>query len=400
MARVNHRCPECGAEVPLAGVATATSDIKCPECGAWFAPPPRYSETEGGVYSSDEGHSNAGLWIGLAIGGGFLLLMAVCGGIGGILWMVGAQRQQRQAVMQAPAFGKSATVVTPLFANPTEFPAQTEDYAEARKKFKTNLVIPGPAPQTAQQMQLPPDVTQIEYVSGDLRLSAWVTSDPGAGPEKKPAVLFLHNGFAFGMDDWQMIQPFREAGYVVMIPMLRGENWQPGNYSLFYDEVNDVLAAADALAKLPYVDGKRLYLAGHSNGGTLTLLTAMTTSRFRAAASFSGSPDQTNWNVVRSNMPSYGGEQMAQLPFDEDNRKEFEMRSPLAFPESFKCPVRLYFGSQEPYFKATNQKLAELAKKKKRDVEAIEVPGDHLSSVDPAMRQGIEFFKKQEPRTK
>src|SRR5262249_31632135 len=144
-------------------------------------------------------------------------------------------------------------------------------------------------------------------------------------------------------------------------------------------------------------------LAGHSNGGTLTLLTAMTTNRFRAAASFSGSPDQVNWNVVKSNMFNYAGDQQAPIPFDEDNRKEFEMRSPLAFPGSFKCPVRLYFGNHEAYFKAVNEKLAELAKKKKLDVEAIEVPGDHITSVTfdaPAIRQCIEFFKKHEADTK
>jgi len=56
--------------------------------------------------------------------------------------------------------------------------------------------------------------------------------------------------------------------------------------------------------------------------------------------------------------------------------------------------VRLYFGDQEPYFKATNQKLAEVAKRKKLDVEAVEVPGDQLKAVFNAMPQCIEFFKK------
>ena len=123
------------------------------------------------------------------------------------------------------------------------------------------------------------------------------------------------------------------------------------------------------------------------------MLVAMTSPRFLAAASFSGSPDQVNWNVVRSNMGGYAGN-LDGVPFDGQNQKEFHMRSPLAFAESFKCPVRLYFGDQEAYFKATNQKLAEVAKKKKLDVEAVEVPGDQLRAVFNAMPQCVEFFRK------
>jgi dienelactone hydrolase len=352
------------------------------------------------MYSSDEGHSKASLWIGLAIGGSFLVLLAVCGGVGALLYFF-SSRVARQQEMQARVAFQAQGFAQNLFAPPTEFPPQTEDYAEARKKFKTKLLLGGPAPQFPQPIQAPPDVTEIEYPSGELTLKAWVSNDPDPGKGKKPAVLFLHNGFAFGLDDWQMAQPFRDAGYVVMIPMLRGENGLPGTFSLFCDEVEDVLAAANALEKLSYVDSKRLYLAGHSNGGTLTLLTALTSSRFRAAASFSGSPDQTNWNVVRSNLGGFAGDQNAPIPFDEQDQKEFQMRSALAYPESFKCPVRLYFGSQEAYFKATNQKLAELAKKKKLDVEAVEIPGNHTTAVGPAMERCIQFFEKnKEPRAK
>ena len=39
-----------------------------------------------------------------------------------------------------------------------------------------------------------------------------------------------------------------------------------------------------------FEDAKRLFLAGHSVGGTLTLLTALASNRFRAAASFDGFP--------------------------------------------------------------------------------------------------------------
>ena len=409
-----HRCPNCGAVVPESAGADPEGDIQCPECRVWIAAPsssPRNRWGDEGVRSSGEGRSNAALWIGLAVGGGILLLLIVLGGIGGFVWFLGRTQQARRAEVQAqmqagnfpggpnPFQARAAFPPAPQIVPPTEFPPQTEDYAEARKKFKTKLEVPMAAPQQTLPMNLPPEAEELVFQSGDLRLKAWVSRDPADGKGKKPAVLYLHDGFSFGNDDWDQSKPFRDAGFVVLMPILRGENDQEGNFSLFYDEVDDVLAAADALEKLPYIDGKRMYLAGHSQGGTLTLLTALTTPRFRAAASFSGSPDQSNWSAVRSNMNGFVTIN-ADVPYDAENEKESCMRSPLAFAESFKCPVRIYFGDQEAYFKACSEKLAEKAKKKKLDVEAVEVPGPHFDAstktgaVTNAIQQCIDFFKK------
>ncbi len=64
---------------------------------------------------------------------------------------------------------------------------------------------------------------------------------------------------------------------------------------MFYDEVDDVVSAATYLGNQAYVDAGQLFVAGHSTGGTLTMLTAMTYFHFRAAASFSGSPDAVGY---------------------------------------------------------------------------------------------------------
>src|SRR5207302_486149 len=98
------------------------------------------------------------------------------------------------------------------------------------------------------------------YRSGDLRLKAWTNRPPAKVRGKLPAVLYLHGGGAFDEDDWTQARPFRDAGFIVLAPMLRGENGLPGEFTMFYDEVDDVLAAADYVAKLPYVDPARVYL--------------------------------------------------------------------------------------------------------------------------------------------
>ena len=76
---------------------------------------------------------------------------------------------------------------------------------------------------------------------------------------------------------------FRQAGIMMMFPSLRGGNENSGPKEGFLGEVDDILAAADFLAKQEYVDPQRIYLGGHSTGGTLVLLTADCTDRFVCA---------------------------------------------------------------------------------------------------------------------
>jgi dipeptidyl aminopeptidase/acylaminoacyl peptidase len=266
---------------------------------------------------------------------------------------------------------------------PTSFPEPTEDYADARKSFSTTLLRQQAAPQPWQPEFPPPGVREISYQSGALNLKAWVDEVPQGAPPR-PAVLFLHGGFAFDSSDWAQCQPFRSAGFITMTPILRGENGLPGSYSMFYDEVDDVLAAAEVLARTPGVDANRLFVAGHSVGGTLAMLAAMTSRRFKAAASFSGSPDQVAW--------SRGQDEL--VPFDTTNKREYAMRSPLAYYKSFKCPVRLYYGAEEILFEFGTKKLAEKATAAGLNVQAVEVPGDHMTMIGPAMQQAEEFFRQ------
>src|SRR5437899_6936294 len=247
---------------------------------------------------------------------------------------------------------------------------QSEDYATARSHFQTRLLRHGPAPQPWTPSPTPKGAVQVLY-STSPPLKGWISATVANLGQKKPAVLFLHGGFAADSSDWEMAEPYRAAGYVVMMPLLRGENGQPGDYTMFYDEVNDVIAAADYLAGQPNVDPGHLYLAGHSVGGTLVQLAAMTSDRFRAAASFSGSPDQVTWTKGQRQL----------VPFDPNDTLEFRMRSAIAYATSFKCPVRMYFGSQERFFGPLSKQTAALAQTKHLDVQAVSVPGDHFRAV-------------------
>ena len=164
---------------------------------------------------------------------------------------------------------------------------------------------------------------------------------------------------------------------------------------MFYDEVDDVLAAAEFLRRQSSVDPTRVYVAGHSAGGTLALLTALTSRRFRAAAAFDGSPDQQllfNGSAQRPWVPK-------EVVFDRMDLRELQVRSPLAYAQSFKCPTRIYYSTEASYlFQHPSIRTAEVARERGLNVEAIKIDGTHFSHVPVAIKQSIEFFRKMETK--
>jgi dienelactone hydrolase len=270
-------------------------------------------------------------------------------------------------------------------------PVQKSDYATERKRFKTRLIRYGPSPQSPEETDSadapPPGVTQIFFNSGNLTLKAWINKPNEKNNKKHPAIIFLHGGLAFGKGDWDMAKPFRDSGFVVITPILRGENGQKGIFTFLYDEINDAIATAACARRQRYIDRNRIYLAGHSDGGTLALLTAMSCGYFKKAASLSALPDQVSCYAF--------GIDPKLIPFDTTDRREFQMRSPMEYARSFKCSARLYYGTKEPGFlSSSNQQTAAIAKNSGLDVKAFAVEGGHMSAVEREMNLSIIFFNQ------
>ncbi|GAB5495010.1 MAG: hypothetical protein Phyf2KO_00900 [Phycisphaerales bacterium] len=119
----------------------------------------------------------------------------------------------------------------------------------------------------------------------------------------------------------------------MLVPTVRGTADNPGKQEAFLGEVSDVLAAAEYLRSLQYVDPDRIILAGHSTGGTLALLVAESTDQFCAVVSFGP--------VAR--VTDYGGQTW---PFDSSDPEEVRLRSPLYFMESIVTPTLIVEGER------------------------------------------------------
>jgi dipeptidyl aminopeptidase/acylaminoacyl peptidase len=316
-----------------------------------------------------------------------LLLPRAAGAAEALQKAITAPETPAKATTAPEAPPKAAAVSSPKAASPIEAdPIQLSgDYARERRKFRTHLLNKGPAPDKYEPLVAPSDADQIFYRSGyggELELVAWVSRYERT-EKKKPAVLFLHGGNAIGQGHWTLMKAYVDAGYVVMIPSMRGENGQKGNFSGFYDEVDDVLAASDRLRHLPGVDPHRMFLAGHSVGGTLAMLTAMSTKRFRAVAPMSGNPDAF---AFFSRYPQ-------DIRFDDKNPREFQMRSPVCYAHSFKCPMRVTHGVEEIHFVTRLALLSKRAVAGGVKMEVATVPGGHTTALPAEIEQSVQFFK-------
>jgi dipeptidyl aminopeptidase/acylaminoacyl peptidase len=211
--------------------------------------------------------------------------------------------------------------------------------AEARNGFQTKLLRRESAKEPVSQP--PPKVFRtVRYDAPAGQLAAYLSPDPKDG-KKHPAIIWITGGdcntigdvwSAAPADNDQTAAAFRQAGIVMLFPSLRGGNENPGVKEGFLGEVDDVLAAADFLAKQRFVDPGRIYLGGHSTGGTLVLLVAECSDRFRAVFSF-GPVDE---------VAGYGPEY---LPFDRSNPRELELRSPGRWLASIRSPTFVFEGT-------------------------------------------------------
>ncbi len=226
--------------------------------------------------------------------------------------------------------------------NRSSIPPQTEyaNLLDARRDMSTKLVryetadYPVPAPPTG--------MFNVEHYSSPAgQLAAYVSPSPGDG-QKHPAMIWIFGGFSNSISEtaWEPVTPdndqsaraFREAGIIMMHPSLRGGNTNPGHIEGFYGEVDDALAAAEYLAAKDYVDPQRIYLGGHSTGGTLVMLVAAASDRFRAVFALGPVDD----------VSGYGGDV---LPFNTWDKQELALRSPIGWLHAMNGPVFVFEGS-------------------------------------------------------
>ncbi|MFM9865736.1 MAG: alpha/beta hydrolase family protein [Micropepsaceae bacterium] len=227
-------------------------------------------------------------------------------------------------------------LITALLATMTT--AHAASLADARRGHDAGVTGRSES-DDAPQTPPPNTFNLVRYPAPPGELAAYLTPPPKS-TAKHPAIVWITGGDSAAIGDmWSEHEPkndqtasaFRKAGIVLMAISLRGGNDNPGEREGLYGEVDDVKAAATYLARQPYVDPARIYLGGHSTGGTLTLLTMAATTQFRAAFAFGpmATPSRTY---------------MAALGVQVASQEDLDRRAPIRFLSEIKAPTFIIEG--------------------------------------------------------
>ena len=248
---------------------------------------------------------------------------------------------------------------------------------EARQGFQTNIVKPGDDFGPPDQPPADAPFELIKYTSPVGELAAYLTKDPQDG-QKHPAIVWITGGDNNSIGDvWspgsrdndQTAAAFRKAGIVMMFPSQRGGNDNPGQREGFYGEADDILAATDHLATLPYVDPDQIYLGGHSTGGTMAMIVGECSDRYKAI--FALGPVAA--------VQQYGGDY---LYCDVNNDQEVRLRSPIYWLDGVKSPMFVIEGMNDGNWQGSIDIMAE--DNKNPNIKFFPVPGhDHFSVIAP-----------------
>lgn len=210
-----------------------------------------------------------------------------------------------------------------------------ENLLEARAKHTTKLLKEEVEKEALEEP--PAELFKLVKYPAKLGEMAAYLSLPEDTKKKNPAIIWITGGFPAGgggsylwenpnIANDQSAQQYRHAGMVMMYPSFRGANANPGFQEGFYGEVDDVISAYDYLSKLSYIDPKRIYLGGHSTGGTLALLVAASTDKFRGVIAMGGVEDPAD----------YGDDTIL---YDAEDSNEQRLRAPMHFLAAVQSPT-------------------------------------------------------------
>jgi dipeptidyl aminopeptidase/acylaminoacyl peptidase len=192
----------------------------------------------------------------------------------------------------------------------------------------------------------------VESGEDKTRIQTFIVKPPDFSPMRKYPVLFLIHGGPQGAwgETWSYRwnpQVFASAGYLVVMPNPRGST---GYGQKFIDDINgdwggkvydDIMAVADHVEKLPYVDPERMAAAGGSFGGYMIDWILGHTNRFKALISHSGVYDLRSMAGETEELwfPRW---EFNGMPWD--NPDMYAKWSPSFFAQNFKTPTLVLHG--------------------------------------------------------
>lgn len=260
----------------------------------------------------------------------------------------------------------------------------THEFLKKKAKFKTKLIRKGAAPGGWTELRLPQGAKEVLYQSNCLDLKAYILFPWNKMDYHNPAVVLFHGGTRLNREFLDEVSPpFLDAGFIVMLPTLRGENGNQGDHELFLGEVDDAAEAVKWLSRQSYVGKEQIYTFGYSMGGEISALLSLYED---LPMHFGGSCGAF---FGRTNM--FGAESMfnSPVPFDINNEKEKELRTLAGNVMNMNYKHYAFIGKDDDKFKAKAYKEINTENTK---LEIIEVKGDHDTSLEFALKEFLKII--------
>jgi pimeloyl-ACP methyl ester carboxylesterase len=225
-----------------------------------------------------------------------------------------------------------------------------------------------------------------------------------------PAGTNLLIGNALDGDDYHAeTLPYAEAGFMSIQYSLDGglpsmETATDSEFRAAYGEfravaagtLNTRMAIEFVKARFPEIDPARIYTAGHSSAGTVSLLAAEELPEVAACIAYAPCSDPEERHS------GFSGVFGIDLLFP--GLLEFDRRfSPIGNLQKLKCPVFLFHARDDSVVDvAVSRRFVEQAKYLNQHVEYVEVAdGDHYDSmISPGIAQAIEWLTRIDSRNR
>lgn len=272
-------------------------------------------------------------------------------------------------------------------APPPGYDPAAETLAEARALARLEVVRTSRAEPRSDSGDDPPPAPfeEVRYQAPIGALRAYFA--PPRGPDREPAVLWLHAGIDLEAPERGPIV-LAERGIAVFSPTTRGESDNPGDRQTLLGELEDVRAALDHLRSLPSIDPDRIVIMGHGGGATLAMLLAESGAPARAFVCFGGTEDVLPYLLVG---PDAGGPIV-----DPRSADESWVRSPIHFLSSITAPTYFIEGRSSPNA-AAGARLRAAAPASSPLRVIVPAHGDHDSLVEPALRMLAPRLRERGP---
>jgi dipeptidyl aminopeptidase/acylaminoacyl peptidase len=253
-------------------------------------------------------------------------------------------------------------------------------------------------------------VRRLEYRSKDgTPMIGLLRLPPGFDPQKKYPMILRADGLyfypSFNAEQWNWVAD----GYVVLGVHHRADEAAHGldkkhvnfnfNGYLNQETVDDILTGVDAALQLGFIDEKRLFIGGSSQGGSLSAFTITQTQRFAAASVMRPTTSAIAWAYGKGALDAY---QSFAKPFWEDLETWVPKSSVLYHAHRTQTPVLIMTGEEDwdVTVSESDQYYRVLKLHTQAPVRYVRMPGVHhgwgenFATFARLQRYTLEWFKR------